>query len=549
MVKSWKWRKESRFKWGEGLGDLLIPNYERDIHDPFLMLNMARVVERVLGAIKSEEKIAIFADYDADGVPAAAILTEFFKKINFTNFVVYIPDRHNEPFGLNIPAIKLLADQGVKLLITVDCGSSNIEEVKFANSLGLEVIITDHHLTPEVLPPAFAILNPKQPGEAYPNPMLCGSGVAYKLVQAMAAHSTSLGATNRLLAVGWEKWLLDLVAIATISDMVPLTGENRALAYFGLKVLRKTSRVGLQQLYRALKINALYLTEEDVGYMIGPRLNSASRMSHGSEAYELLTTANEARAGALVRHLMEMNTNRKLSVASILDFIEGDESLTSRKVLVAGADDWLPGVLGLAAAKLTEKHSQPVFLWAKNSRGEVKGSCRSDGTVNVVRMMEVAGGENFFSNYGGHNMAGGFSLAPENLNELPERLERALKESVFIKDEDCHFIDAALGLDEVNRNTYQKLVTLAPFGMENPRPNFLLEGVEVRGVKLFGGDRSHLEIDFGGRKAVGFFMAQLAEARALKAGENIDLLANLEQSYFRNFPELRLRIVDWRASE
>ncbi len=548
------------------MGEFLTPNYDRDIHNPFLMLNMERVAKRVLSALEVGERVAIFADYDADGVPAAAILTSFFTKIGFTNFEVYIPDRHNEPFGLNTLAIKGLAERGAKLLITVDCGSSNFNEVEFANSLGMEVIITDHHLTPEILPPAYAILNPKQPGDSYPNPMLCGAGVAYKLVQALmtTARRVLKDAPRTLLAdnlaVGWEKWLLDLVAVATISDMVPLTGENRALAYFGLKVLRKTPRVGLQQLYRALKINALYLTEDEVGFMIGPQLNSASRMSHGREAYELLTTTDEARAGALVRHLMEMNANRKISVESILNFIESDESLISRKVLVAGADDWLPGVLGLAANKLTERHSQPVFLWTKNKNGEIKGSCRSDGTVNVVQMMEIAGGDEFFSNYGGHDMAGGFSLSAKNLPELGTRLESAftkicsprvvLKDAprTTLGDNDCHFIDALLNLDEINRNTYQKLNTLAPFGMENPRPNFLFEKIEVKGLKIFGGDHSHLELDFGGKKAIGFFMAREAETRALKTGAQIDLLANLEQSHFRNFPELRLRIVDWRVA-
>src|SRR3989344_2602323 len=302
----------------------LTPDYERDLHDPFLMLDMGRAVGRIRRAVRDGERIAIFADYDADGVPGAVVLASFFRQIGFDNFSVYIPDRHDESYGLNVQALASLAAAGVKLVITVDCGITDVAAVKEANRLGLEAIITDHHLVPETLPPAYAIINPKRLNDQYPYKMLCGAGVAFKLVQGLVQflwksdiHGSWISDFHQVKP-GWEKWLLDLVAIATVSDLAPLTGENRVLVHFGLKVLRRTPRLGLRALFRGLKLTPEFITEDDIGFLIGPRLNSASRMSHGDEAYALLTAEDEVEADRLARHLEEKNQERRARVVAIL---------------------------------------------------------------------------------------------------------------------------------------------------------------------------------------------------------------------------------------
>ncbi|MEK7208826.1 MAG: single-stranded-DNA-specific exonuclease RecJ [Patescibacteria group bacterium] len=560
----------------------LTPDYERDLHNPFLMLDMERAVERIIKAIKDDERIAVFADYDADGVPGAAVLAAFFKQINFPNFTVYIPDRHEESYGLNNQALAALAQDGVKLIITVDCGVTDVAPVVEANRLGLEVIITDHHLVPEILPDAYAIVNPKRTGDPYPYKMLAGAGVVFKLVQALVREFVSPKSSDLLASgsarplvqqipapfnSGWEKWLLDLVAIATVSDMVPLTGENRALVYFGLKVLRQTRRLGLRRLLDELNLAPEFVTEDDIGFSIGPRLNSASRMSHGHEAYALLTAEDEVEAARLARHLELKNKERRARVDEILNSPRLDNWIDSGEtVLVSGNSVWSLGVLGLAAGRLAEKYCRPVFLWGENGRGEIKGSCRSDGTVNIVELMklaEISAAGSLFLNYGGHAGAGGFSLCHEHLPELADCLQTAYRqlakfpvtnnESAAAAGE-C-FYDWQLPIEEINHETHALLDQIAPFGLDNPKPVFFLSDLELLSRRNFGNGARHLELvfkhpDLGQIKAVQFFAPLAAtEGESLPlAGIRLDLLVNLEKSYFRNRPELRLRIIDWRAA-
>ncbi|MFH1170143.1 MAG: single-stranded-DNA-specific exonuclease RecJ [Candidatus Vogelbacteria bacterium] len=543
----------------------LEPDYERDLHDPFLMKDMDRAVARIKQAIETGEKIIIFGDYDADGIPGAVILTSFFNKINYSRYEVYIPDRHEEAYGLNVEAIISFAKSGAALLITVDCGVSNHAEITFANSLGVDVIVTDHHTVPEMLPPAFAILNPKRLDDEYPYKMLCGAGVAFKLVQALAREFVSprsSGLARTVLAngwalplTGWEKWLLDLVAIATVADMVPLTGENRALVHFGLKVLRKSPRPGLVALCRALKLHQPLITVDDIAFLIGPRLNSASRMAHGSQAYRLLTTTDPAEAEALADVLEGNNHARRASVNAVLlaveAFVEANE--TKNEVLVYGDPSWSLGVLGLAASRLVEKYQRPVFLWSKNGHGEIKGSCRANGSINVVELMQTAGGADFFINFGGHINAGGFSLAGHKVAELAERLTGAYRALSVETDKDELILDAELPLTAVTAETACLLDRLGPFGLENPKPVFLFRHIPSVTAKLFGKDRTHLELTLTdgeiSRRAIGFFMSPTHFGATLISGQPIDLVATLEQSYWRGRPELRLRIIDCRLTD
>ncbi len=547
----------------------LTPDYERDLHDPFLMRDMARAVERIKRAVEAGEKIIIFGDYDADGIPGAVVLASFFNKINYSNYEVYIPDRHEEAYGLNSEAITAFAQTGASLIITVDCGVSNQLEITLANSLGLEVIVTDHHTVPEILPPAFAILNPKRLDDQYPYKMLCGAGVAFKLVQALLTQLKNFRGFTHLLAgsdadenfsvasvsEGWEKWLLDLVVIATVADMVPLTGENRALVHFGLMVLRKSPRLGLVALCRALKLHQPMITVDDIAFLIGPRLNSASRMAHGSQAYRLLTTTDLTEAETLADILEGNNHARRASVNAVLLAVEALVAAndTPDSVLVCGDPSWSLGVLGLAASRLVEKYHRPVFLWSKNGHGEIKGSCRATGSVNVVELMRSAGGADFFINFGGHINAGGFSLVASRAGELSERLTTAYRELGIETTEEELIWDTELPLTAVAMDTARLLDRLGPFGLENPKPIFLFRNIPSVTAKLFGKDRTHLELTLTdgeiSRRAIGFFMTPVHFGSVLISGQPIDLVATLEQSYFRGRAELRLRIIDCRLTD
>jgi single-stranded-DNA-specific exonuclease len=533
----------------------LQPQYERDINSPFLMKGMKEATERVWRAIREGEKVVVFADYDADGVPGAAVLTEFFRKVNFTNFEVYIPNRHTEDYGLMASSVRDFAQQGAKLLITIDCGISNVEEIKLANELGLEVIVTDHHLPPEVLPPAYAIVNPKQPGDSYPDPMLCGAGVAFKLVQALVRSQSDLGNEERKRMIQWEKTLLDLVAIATIGDRVPLKDENRALTAFGLMILQRTPRLGLNVLFSLCRLKRGSINEDDVGFMLGPRINSAGRMSHASEAYLLLTTRDPMEAQAIAEKLERQNSERKALVEEITRGVESQFTIDSLPaVLVVGAETWSPGVLGLAASRLVEKFARPVFVWGGGEEGMRKGSCRSDGSINVVELMKLAGGDEFFAAMGGHTMAGGFSIAAEQVGNLSEKLLRAHTQASHLDKPAESRPDANISIDDVSDRAWGMVEQLAPFGVANPKPLFRFPNLEIYRAKTFGNGGVHLELSFkqsNGRQvcAVGFFTGKdKFKSATLEAGHKINLIATLEKSYFKASPELRLRIVDIVAS-
>lgn len=522
----------------------LRPDYDLHGHDPFLMKDMEKAVSRMLRAIKNKEKIIIFSDYDADGIPGAVVLHDFFRKIKFNDFENYIPHRGNEGFGLNSESIKEFAAHGAKLLITIDCGIADASEVKEAKVLGIDVIVTDHHEQNGALPPADAILDPKQKGCGYPDKNLCGSGVIFKLVQGILLKDR-FG-----LAPGMEKWLLDMVGLATLSDMVPLVGENRVFAHYGLKVLRKSPRPGLQQLLRKLRISQRTLSEEDIGFMIAPRINAASRMGIPMDAFKLLSTQDYAEAGKFADHLDKINNERKGIVASMVKEVRKtmSEREKEHQVIVIGNPKWRPSLLGLVANALMEDHGKPVFLWGREETLVLKGSCRSDGSVDVVALMESA--KEMFIEFGGHKMSGGFSVPQEKVHLLEESLEKAY-EIVRAKnqEEDIEFVDGYLSLDEINDDLYFDLDLLSPFGVGNKKPLFLLRKVTPIAVRQFGKEKNHLELLFEnsvGEKitAIGFFKTSEDWEKPLKVGEAFDLVATLERSYFKRDPELRLRIID-----
>ncbi|HEY4483044.1 MAG TPA: single-stranded-DNA-specific exonuclease RecJ [Candidatus Paceibacterota bacterium] len=529
----------------------LHPDFGHDTHDPLLMKDMDLAVARIAGAVKRNERIVVFGDYDADGIPGAAVLHSFFEKIAYENFETYIPDRYSEKYSLAEESLRAFASRGTRVVISVDCGITDVYEATVARELGIDLIITDHHLTPDVLPAAYAVINNKRADDTYPFKYLCGAGTAFKLVQALCRSG------KFVVGKEFEREVLDLVAIATVCDMVPLVGENRAIVSEGLKFLRTSERVGIKALCKKLNIKQEFMSEDDIGYLIGPRINISSRMAHGSDALHLLTTHDALLANTIASQLQARNKERRENVEVIMSHVqERWMSHESRSVLVAGHESWRMGVLGLTASRLVENHARPVFLWTRNHLGEIKGSARSDGTVSVVDMLKHAGGDDFFKNFGGHEMAGGFSLDSTRENELPDRLERAYEKAEKLKSEqEKIYYDAELVASEANWQTYKSFEALAPFGKENPKPTFLLTNLELESVKEMGESANHIELTFkdkvGGKplKAMGFFMTKKDYPNLdFAPGTRLDILFNLEKSYMRGFAELRFRLIDIRSS-
>jgi single-stranded-DNA-specific exonuclease len=528
----------------------LNPSYETGVYDPYLMKDMEKAVDRILKAIEEKEKIGIFSDYDADGVPGAVMMKDFFDRIEYENVFYYIPDRHLEGFGLKDDSVSICAENGVKLLITVDCGITDVGEVKHAKSLGMEVIITDHHLPGEKLPKAFAILDPKQEGDEYPDKMLCGTGVAFKLIQGILAK-------NRFgIGESQEKWFLDMVGIATLSDMVPLLNENRTLASYGLKVLRRSKRPGLIALLKRAGVDQRLISEEDIGFMIAPRINAAGRMGHAMDAFKMLSTTDEKEAEKSADYINDLNNERKGIVARMVKEMKAMlstriEHEKEKGVIVLGHPDWKPSLLGLAANSIVEEHGMPVFLWGRESGTVIKGSCRSNGVVNMVEIMRGTC-EGTFIDFGGHAMSGGFSVEEDKIHFLSDSLAKAYKEVLVTSDGELkqnYNIDTVLGLNEVNEKTYKDIQMLSPYGEANPKPVFLFKSVIVKSCLQFGKEKNHLKITVakdGGRtiEAISFFTDENSYGKEIKEGSTINLVANIEKSFFRGRGELRLRIVD-----
>jgi len=529
----------------------LAPEWERDTHDPYTMKDMESAVERIMFAVEKKETIALWSDYDMDGIPGAVILYDFFIAIGYEHLVHYTPHRNKEGFGLNTQGIEELADQKVSLIITIDCGIVDVLPVAFAREKNIDVVITDHHTPPQTLPDAYAILNPKQKECSYREEMLCGAGVAFKLVQALLFHVAKNKRDNALHVPkeGWEKWLLDMVGMATVADMVPLRGENRVLAHYGLLVLRKSRRLGLQALLRKAKVDQKKLTEEDVAFTIAPRINAASRMGHARDAFKLLSARTQEEAGEYAEVLDQINKERKIVVATMKREISRrlEKSGTVDPVIVLGNPEWKPSLLGLVASSLADTYARPVFLWGREGGNGIKGSCRSYGSCNVYELMHSV--RDRFIEFGGHAYSGGFVLEDVQVHTLGEALSQAYLRTV--KEEDAHekFYDEVFIPDDVSWNTYREIEKFAPFGQGNERPLFLFHNILVHGVRTFGKTGEHLELSFikgdgGVVKAIRFFTGRDSFGFTIQEGMPLTFVAYLEVSNFLGRTELRLRIVD-----
>jgi len=514
-------------------------------HDPFLLPDMGVAVDRILKAIEKKEKIAVWHDYDCDGIPGGSLLSDFFMKIEYP--IRLMVAERSEGYGLNEAGIRALADEGVSILITVDCGITENDNVALAQSLGIDVIVTDHHLPQAVLPPGIAVVNPHRADSVYPEKILCGTGVAFKLVEALIQKG------NFVIPAGWEKWLLDLVALATVADMVPLTGENRVLVKYGLQVMAKGRRKGLVALFRKENIPLQHVTEDDLGFSVAPKINAASRMESPRLAVELLTTTDEARAEELAGKLVSLNKARKLEGARVAKEVKHrlEGMPTIGDIIVMGSSEWRPSLLGIAGNNIVETYGKTVCLWGKDG-DLIKGSIRSNGRVNVVDLM--TGARSVFADFGGHESSGGFSITAEAIHQLPQALEDSLR-LIGLSDEVEEVVahDGTLSLSEVTDQMYESLRHLAPFGMDNPKPVFRFDKVRVEKVLQFGAHKEHMRLTLSdgevrkGVDAIAFFITRSSfrnDIELLSAGDTITIDACVERSYFAGRRELRLRIED-----
>lgn len=533
----------------EAINAFLQPDYSLHTHSPSLLSGIEAAVSRVLDAVTGNERIAIYADFDCDGIPGAAVLSDFFAKIGYENVEVYLPHRDREGYGFHTDAIQKLHDRDVKLIITVDVGTVAYDAIHFANNLGVNVIVTDHHEILGGVPDALAVINPKI--APYPFPHLCGAAMAFKLVQALLAEGRTRELESFLkIPEGWEKWLLDLVAIATVADMVPLVGENRALVHWGLQVLRKSPRPGITALCTKLRLRKNEITEDDIGFSIAPRVNAASRMDEPMLAFELLTTRDSARADLLAAKLEELNTKRKGVVGAIVREARKrmkDQFNKEDQVVVIGNPDWKPSLMGLAANSMVGDRGGIVCMWGRDAHGNLKGSCRSDGVLSIVDLFVEA--KDSFIEFGGHAASGGFSVSHEKIHTLQADLAAAAARLTRKEKEIAeHNYDALVTLREVAWPLFKDVSQLAPFGMENPKPVFRITGLRIAGTKQFGKEKNHFEVSLvcatsgATARAFDFFRKPEEFSHLPVVDGDAVILATLERDTYRG--GLALRLVD-----
>lgn len=545
----------------------LAPDYEAHTHAPELLNDMPVAIGRILKAIENNERIAVYADFDCDGIPGASVLSDFFTKIQYDNVEVYLPHRDREGYGFHTDAIDTLAKRGVKVIITVDVGTVAIEGCAAAHALGIDVIVTDHH---EILPspqpspegrgsgrPAcLALINPKI--APYPFGGLCGAATAFKLVQATLREGKRRGLEHFIsIPDGWEKWLLDLVAIATVADMVPLVSENRVLVHWGLQVLRRSQRPGIDALCTLVRLRKSELTEDDIGFSIAPRINAASRMDEPDLALKLLTTRDRDEAEHLAARLESLNASRKGVVAGIVKNARKHVAVRYQaedKVVVLGDPEWKPALLGLAANSIMNDRGGIVCLWGRDANGTLKGSCRSDGEVSLADLFTHA--RDAFKECGGHAASGGFSVSHEQVHVLPQRLADAVSllrsnaapNEIPPPDRDH---DALVTLREISWTLHRDISLLSPFGMGNTKPVFRISSVRVAAVRAFGKENNHVEITLTegetgvpSMRGFQFFKTISAFTHPPQRGEVVHVLATLERDTFRGPTKLALRIID-----
>lgn len=517
--------------------DLFLKPTRYDFHNPYLMPDMALAVDRIIKAINNKEKILIYGDYDVDGITSITVVKNFLLERG-ANVTQYIPNRLNEGYGLNKDAIKKISDDGINLIITVDCGISGIEEVDYANSLGLEVIVTDHHEVGEVLPNAIAVVDAKRKDSTYPFRELAGVGVGFKLIQAIAQR----------LELEEKEYLkyLDIVCIGTISDIVPLVDENRVIAKLGLKLVEVTKNVGLKALLEASgykKIDSF-----TVSFGLAPRINACGRMGKEKEALNLFLTQDENEAKKIALRLNEYNKERqdieKRIYEDAVNNIEKSEK--NKQVLVLGSEKWHHGVIGIVASKITDLYFKPSILICFEE-DEGKGSGRSIPGFDLYESLTNCS-ENL-EKFGGHSMAVGVTLKKENFEKFKEEFEKYAQNSNICDIIPIIKIDEEITLEDINIKAVEELNMLEPFGEANKMPLFMYKNLKIHSIRTLS-EGKHIKLTLKDNNfyidSIGFNLGHLAEEYQI--GDKVDVVGSLEINRFNGRESVQINLKDLRKS-
>ena len=516
---------------------LLSPDSE-PIPDPMLLKDMDRAVRRVRQAVEQGEPIAVYGDYDVDGITATCLLTQFLTARG-GHIVPYIPSRLGEGYGLNPEAVHTLARQGVSLIITVDCGITAVEETALANSLGLDVIVTDHHACKEELPPAAAVVDPHRPDCPYPFKGLAGVGVALMLALAVAGPQDAPAVLEEFC---------DLAAVGTVADVMPMTGANRAIVSLGLARLDPPRRTGFASLLRCAGLEDRPVTSVSVGYTLAPRINASGRMGMAEVAVELFLTRDPVRADGLAAQLCELNRERQGIEGDIFQqCVQRLEEEPQEGAIVLAGSQWHQGVVGIVASRLAEKYACPCFMICLDG-GIGKGSCRSWGDINLFELLSSC--SPLLENFGGHTLAAGFTVKEENIPALALALRRAVAESCNGQALPSVLeVDMAVSPQHLTVEAVEALDRLEPCGTGNPRPVFLLQGAQVHTMSQVGRGR-HLKLKLESRgvtlDAI-YFSSQGAEL-GLSPGCRVDLVFYPQINDFRGVRTVQLQVVDLRLA-
>jgi single-stranded-DNA-specific exonuclease len=512
------------------------------LRDPFEIPNIGKAARRVLLAKERGEKVTVYGDYDVDGVTGTALLVQTFNFLGLkTDY--YIPHRYGEGYSLSVGSVRKIAESGTKLIVTVDCGISSAAEVKEAARLGLDVVVTDHHNLPEKLPAALAIVNPKQIGGDHPSRDLSGAGVAFKFAWALL----------RLAGIkesGFLTSLLDLAALGTISDVVPLIKENRILAVSGLNLIDQRKRLGIKHLAEAASLSGK-ISVNNIYFGLAPRLNAAGRLEHASKSVELLLSDEPGKAAELARELSRINSRRQELGGSIKEDVFtliDDRYIADNKLICLSGANWHPGVIGIVASQVVNAFARPTVLIGIND-GVGRGSARSIEGLNIFALLDSC--RDLFLDFGGHEGAAGFEIATEKIAELKARLKaevekRVKPEELVPKIE----IDTEIAPQQITLGLIKELELLAPHGEGNPAPIFLIKGLTLSDYKKVGKDGKHFKAWFSqagvNLEAIGFGLGGLADQ--MDHNFEYDLAVNLESNEWNGFESVQLSLIDIRES-
>ena len=581
----------------EQIDEFLYPDYSQDVHDPFLFSEMKKVTQRIFLAIENQELIMVHGDYDADGICGSLLLIETLEKLG-AKTDIYIPDRAKEGNGLKEKAIDYMnqqketqmsklktqnqnlnlnlniktkeknkssventktQEQEIKksknqrgLIITVDCGIKNVEAIEYAKKNNIDVIITDHHIFDENIPKAFAIIHTKIGNAAYPFKDLAGAGVAFKLAQALLREKQKMD--NEFNFEGFEKWLLDLLAIATIADMVPLLGENKTLTKYGLIVLNKTKRIGLKKLIEVAGLLPTNLNVFNVGFQIAPRINATGRLTHANTSYQLLKSQNEKEAQEIAEELNKINQERQklLDEMTAQALKQIGEITNEQKILFVLHKNWPEGIVGLLAGKLCKNFNRPAIAMTFKEQKinnkkiiTIKGSGRSNNNFNLILALEKI--KNILLNFGGHKCACAFNFLENDLENFKEKLSKIARQEILDQDLISTLdIDQEVNLSEINWELFDELKKFEPYGKENAKPKFLVKNLKITNLEKVGQTKQHLKLFAADNqrtvKMIGFCFGE--KGNELNVNDKIDVVFEIDVNEWNGNRELQLKIID-----